>query len=845
MSSALCLDFGTSSIRAVYRDAKNNRHVLPIGLVTGSKSIDEASIRSEIHIDAQGKNVRFGEQAVIARSKLAPTKYYESSPKLWLLQPDELDWPAFSGLKVTKRELLAGLIAYGIYGALEALTAIKIAKPNQLGDIRIAHPVWNDSVAIRTNQELLKIGFAASEMAKEGDWGNVSISILRSYFKDPYTESLNPKTDVVEPIAAALELLSRTVNVRKICAVVDVGAGTTDIGLFYSVVTEKHDDRLIPISATRSVYEAGNEIDRVLFSLLEEKSRSKDELSLYDVQSRIRFIKEFLFTNGFVQELGVRINLEDFEKHPDIRLMSQEIRACFVQVVEADSNKFLHFDREPTIEIVMAGGGGTVQFIRNALVKPVSIGAKSIQITIAESVATDQLTYGASHERLAVALGGASVFYDTLKHEHEKITSYQGLGHAKQEIKNLIQPVNKRPSTAYSKTENESSALEKLLKINKEKEEKEKKAYWLEKVSKLAKIADLGNADVQFELSEELTSASTQYALDAMHWLLRSSKQGHIKSQAKLVKLLLSGIAIDTDYPDAYFWLLVAAKSGNKEFLEESKRIRPYLQAAVAEKIQMDATVWKPKFEVPYYSASHQLIDVIGSSLVTKKGALNELLDYANRRRLLNHQTQILQADSKLKPILGSSSIKIGELESVIEKHLFFKKIVLQEKAGELVKQFPPTSAQARPPETLIHNDKIQPSRSKQLKVKSFDELKIRDLLLKTNVEKETLSVRASTKPTQIANTIQAQKSQQVAVNAFDELKIRELIRHSSFLKKPSKVIEDLNELSKWSKKKDNLESIFLAKYCQAPFNGESISLNVELNSKLEAWIAFCKRRGL
>lgn len=843
MTSALCIDFGTSSIRAVFRDEQNNRHVLPIGRVTGSKSIDEASIRSEIHIDAQGKNVRYGENAVIARSKLDPTNYYESSPKLWLLDPDELDNPAFLGLKVTKRELLTGLIAYGIYGALEALTSIKITNPHALGDIRIAHPVWEESIATRANQELLNIGYAASEMAKEGDWGTVSISILRSYFSHPYSESLHPKSDVVEPIAAALELLSRKVNVRKICAVVDVGAGTTDIGLFYSVVTERHNDRLIPISSTRSVYEAGNEIDSVLFTLLVEKSRSRDELSLYDVRSRIRFIKEFLFTNGFVQELGVRINLEDLEKHPDIRIMSQEIRACFIRVIEADSNKFLHFDRHPIIEIVMAGGGGSVQFIRNELVKPVSIGATSIQMTIADSVAVEQLTYGASHERLAVALGGANIFYDSLKHEHEKINGFSSLGKAKQEIKNTKQTVEIRPTNAYLSTGNSSPNPEKLIRISKETKEK---ALWREKISKLAKVANIGNADVQYELSEELTNRSTQYALEAMSWLVRAARQGHTKSQIKLVRLLLSGVAIEIDYNDSYFWLIVAARSGNKEFLDQSKTVRQYLSADAAEKIQIEALTWVAKTEVAYYTVSHQLIDIVGVQLVTKKETLRKLLDYANKKRLLNHQTQILQPDPKLSLVLGNLPIKVTDLEAGIEKHIFFQKVELEEKANASVVSFQPNPVPVKAHEVSNQLNKLaQPQRSQQYKFNSLKELKNQELLWPNSSPKKTNPAQAPELTSQKLKVIQPPKSQQPAVNAFDEVKIRELIRHSSFLKKPSKVIDNLNELTKWSKKKDDFESIFLANYCQASFNSASISLSGELNSKLEAWLAFCKRRGL
>jgi hypothetical protein len=598
MSSALCIDFGTSSIRAVYRDSKNDRHVLPIGLVTGAQSIDEASIRSEIHIDADGKNLKYGEHAFIARAKLAPTKYYESSPKLWLLQPDNLDKPAFPGLSVTRRELLTGLLAYGISGAKVALVKYKIATALEGSDIRIAHPVWSDGIAKKANRELLRIGFAASKMADAGELGEIPLSTLTSYFDPPhFTGSLQPTSDVVEPIAAALELLTRTVNVRKICAVVDVGAGTTDIGLFYSVVTTNRADRLIPLSSTRSVFKAGNEIDKVLYRLLSETSGSKNELRLYDVQTRIRQIKEFLFTNGFVQELGVRITLDDIESDPEIRKMALEIRSCLEQSVQTNAKQILSFYREPQIEIVMAGGGGTVNFIRNILSKKVYANDQPIPVYISSPEGIRQLTYGASHERLAVALGGANIHYDSLKHEHENLTKIPSLGQAKQDV--TKSPLTFKDRSTQPNQPAQPSVItphfkEQLLQLEQTKQEQ---VIWRGKISKLELLAKAGSVDAQYEIADQLITRSSQYVKAAMEWLVRAARQGHLLSQQKLVQLLLSGEVIEINYTDAYFWLLVAARNGSNTAQEESKKIRSLISRTDADKIQIEVISWQPKSE--------------------------------------------------------------------------------------------------------------------------------------------------------------------------------------------------------------------------------------------------------
>jgi hypothetical protein len=65
----------------------------------------------------------------------------------------------------------------------------------------------------------------------------------------------------------------------------------------------------------------------------------------------------------------------------------------------------------------------------------------------------------------------------------------------------------------------------------------------------------------------------------------------------KLVKLLLSGIATAVDYPNAYFWLLVTHRNGNKEALEQAEKVCPFLLTHHAEELKMAAASWRPKPE--------------------------------------------------------------------------------------------------------------------------------------------------------------------------------------------------------------------------------------------------------
>ena len=102
MSGALCIDFGTSSIRAVRRLPSGKLKTLDIGRVTKSR-LDDASIRSEIHVDEHRRYVRFGERAVVARKDTGTPSLYESSPKLWLKEPDRLGEAAAVSVAPWKR----------------------------------------------------------------------------------------------------------------------------------------------------------------------------------------------------------------------------------------------------------------------------------------------------------------------------------------------------------------------------------------------------------------------------------------------------------------------------------------------------------------------------------------------------------------------------------------------------------------------------------------------------------------------------------------------------------------------------------------------------------------------
>lgn len=428
MSGALCIDFGTSSIRAVRRQPNGRLKTLAIGLVTKSK-LDDASIRSEIHVDEHRRYVRYGERAFVARRDVDPAALYAASPKLWLKEPGRLAEEAAPGLGMTREQLLSGLLAYAVRAAADA---DGIGESTLKGlDIRIAHPVWPVQVKAAANEALARMTARARQMAFQREWGTVPVRTLLEHVKVPAMPR-HAAVDVVEPVAAAAELLPGADNLVRMCAVVDVGAGTTDIGLFLSVVPDGSSrvrSKLYRAGQPVSIFKAGNVVDEILLKLLEARAKKPSAVALADVSARIRGVKETLFRDGLIQELGCDVHLKDLQSHPEATAMAAEIRAELLRLVRDNAKTITEWLNKPAhsircLDVVMAGGGGTIDFVLKAINNPIPIDQLMLPVKVTIPEARPGINmFGATRGRLAVALGGASEDYDALVHEQPAVTT--------------------------------------------------------------------------------------------------------------------------------------------------------------------------------------------------------------------------------------------------------------------------------------------------------------------------------------------------------------------------------------------------------------------------------------
>jgi hypothetical protein len=359
--------------RAALRlSSREPARALALGEATRSQ-IDAVSIPSAVFISAPDGSICFGQQALERGLAGKPSLLFEASPKRWLTagRLDELLAPAAEGVTVSRCDLLSGLVAH----ALSACCAAAVLPPEALFnmEVRIAHPVWALPQRADANRYLNRIAVAAMRAAGQTDAEMTPAALLEALAtRDESVQT--PTVDVVEPIAAAVELFANPANARQLCAVIDVGAGTIDLALLISVTPDESARgtrrKLIPLADPRSLFAAGDVIDEEVIALVQDSAEAPfDSAEHADLVRLKRSLKETLFRTGRLSRSGTTIALRDLEQRPRMRRMAQELGSTFVQLVQGAASRIAPYvdtnhhavDR---IHTIFAGGGAGIEFLR-------------------------------------------------------------------------------------------------------------------------------------------------------------------------------------------------------------------------------------------------------------------------------------------------------------------------------------------------------------------------------------------------------------------------------------------------------------------------------------------------
>lgn len=413
----LCVDFGTSSIRAALRKERSN---LPHPLaIAPTSQIDNASIPSAICIPSGGDEVLFGMDALEKGLASRKAVLLELSPKSWL-SPDNIesvDLPAVEGLPFTRRQLVAGLLSIAFKATQRA--AASFADEGDRFVFRISHPVWEPKNAEKLLQVYESLRQAALPEHSRGIKSTMGVSEFERWSERVSLDDIAPSDgiDVKEPVAATLELFPEVEpNSRTAVLVIDIGAGTIDLGLFSSVVPDRVTrvrPKLIAMTSPRSLFGAGDVIDQELLSMVSERLGASDPRQLAAFANGIRRSKEQIFDEGRLVFRSVEVSALELAQRARLREMAHRLEETVKEMLDAAGKAFdaqltATSHRLEKLEVIFAGGGANLEFLKRVIPRVVSMAGAKLTVDKHAAETPAGFAVEASLARMAVALGGTT-----------------------------------------------------------------------------------------------------------------------------------------------------------------------------------------------------------------------------------------------------------------------------------------------------------------------------------------------------------------------------------------------------------------------------------------------------
>lgn len=415
-SAVLCIDFGTAySKAAVWRTGA--AIPTPLDLVRGADPDRTGVLLDSAAYISEGR-IYFGPTAVErARLEDSPDRSLFSSPKE-LLTHDvarlDVERPPKSvdptGM-FTSRALLTLYLGY--------LTAVVCSVlPEGIGRTvkrRYAAPGWDNAqadtvsakmgVAARSLGDLLVDAQILADTVDIADWRaglDVQTAIaldaaIRSHRNSRGTTTFPfIERAVLEAVAAGSGIRDRFPNKRPQVLVIDVGAGTTDIGVFKYVNSADGHGVCAPYAGgMRAVQTAGNRLDEALIGLAvqrvglppETEAARRFRRRLNDV---VRTTKATLCETGAV-EIDIAdfppttIELPEFVAAPIVSHYIDRFRTAVGEALEGSGASFRSFSDDSVV--VFTGGGRSLPFLREIFdKKPIPLAAGPAYFKIDDAV---------------------------------------------------------------------------------------------------------------------------------------------------------------------------------------------------------------------------------------------------------------------------------------------------------------------------------------------------------------------------------------------------------------------------------------------------------------------------
>lgn len=442
----LCLDFGTARSKAfATRGEESELLDVAVGERSGS-SIFTHSVASVLYIDGEGQ-IHFGDRALEvseepvqsgSRDRIDDLKVQyihgpDSERKDVLLTPRQNP----SSTPLSAADILALFLAYLTDMAVTELEARSKASRYVLR--RFTIPAFERDKPRQVSARLVGLYREAALLADHfhGRWSDgipaneakAAITAARSLAMNaaPLVEPMG----VAEPVAA-VSSVTRERNGerggRSLVAVVDIGAGTTDIGTF--TVGARAGDPLVvqPVSnSSKALEKAGNHLDQLLHNhivaRIKEENPALPPSQLNAIKASLnlakRANKERLFRDGRLSlpiqgGMPIELDLETFQASPGYCQFLQEVRATFVESLKGVDASVLETEaHNGMLAVFLTGGGATLPGLADALKPQIQVTARVTHVRVSRPIpkwVTDrgQAGFTAQFSQLAVAIGGAS-----------------------------------------------------------------------------------------------------------------------------------------------------------------------------------------------------------------------------------------------------------------------------------------------------------------------------------------------------------------------------------------------------------------------------------------------------
>lgn len=442
-NAVLCIDFGTAfSKAALWR--KGARVPTPLPLAQGANPSATGLLLESAAYITEGR-IFFGPEAVDRyRTEDSPDRALFASPKellthevsrLDVVRPDKAVDP--TGL-FTSRALLTLYLGYLTAVVCEVLPSDVARNVKR----RYAAPGWDDAqadmqaahmgVAARSLGDLLVDGQILADTIDISEWRKglpveraAALAVAIRSHRDG--RGIQPyrfiERAVLEAVAAGTGIQDRYMNQRPQVLVVDIGAGTTDIGVFKYVVPKGGTDSIVApyASGMRAVKSAGNQIDEALIGVAADKLRVAPESDAAKrfrrrVRDQIRSIKVRLCEDKSVEidvadQPRFTIDLHELIDTPIVKDLVTRFEEGVRLAIEATGNSF-RSTRDESVA-VFSGGGGALPFMRAVIdgkavqtkVGPVFFRVDNSVPAWVDTVSSDVAQV---YPQIAVATGGCS-----------------------------------------------------------------------------------------------------------------------------------------------------------------------------------------------------------------------------------------------------------------------------------------------------------------------------------------------------------------------------------------------------------------------------------------------------